>query len=159
MTTTEPIDILSLSPASDETIRVLDWVATRLRDAFNDRAPEHDIRRLLTQVSLWTTDANETVAAITQRKPLPPLDWYRQTRSRWNGRRHYWTRELVGYSGLGYHADPVDVAARWATELRLTELDELDKLVSPGTREWAGEIEGWTVSVWAVSDHEAFEAK
>lgn len=153
--TTEPLAPRQ-APAFAETVHVLNWIAAELRDALDSPFPEDHARRLLADVSLWTSDTDEPVAAITQRTSLPALDWAR--RAHWAGYvdgRDRWVPGLTGTVDDYEHPDHVAVALAWATELRLTEEAEPS---SPGIRAWQGTHEGWRVRIWTITDRTAFYA-
>lgn len=144
--------------ASAETVRDPDWIAAHLREALASDYQKSRIELLLGDVSLWTADADEQCAAITDRPSLPRVAWSR--------RFGYCTR-LPGRNGISQlmphlsalisdweHDNITVVAQSWATALRLRE----DPDPMSGTRSWDGAHEGWYVRVWIITDRAMFDA-
>lgn len=130
-----------------------DWIAAQLRKLLASPDPQHSIKYVLGDVELWTSEANEVVAAITQRQALPELQWTRRFgpvgRLRKGSGLSPWLPTLSAVVTEGH-----ELAIRWAIELRLREVDD----PVPGTRCWAGVIEGWNVEVLLVTDRQALFA-
>ncbi|WP_330253174.1 hypothetical protein OG874_00715 [Nocardia sp. NBC_00565] len=147
------------APASAEAVRDPDWIFAHLRDALASEHPKAMAELVLGDVSLYTSEAEQSVTAITERSSLPALRWHRrygpvsQLRDT-NGLARY-MREVSALISEWEHNDPVPVAQQWATELRLREAPD----PSDGTRAWSGVIDGWHVKVWVITDQAAFDAR
>lgn len=148
-----------LLPPSATTVRDPDWVTAKLRWALASDYPEALARQLLGDLSMWTTEADAFVAALTDRPSLPALHWDR----RYSLPRQMLDEEVVppympGISALiseWEHEDPLVVAQQWAAELGLSEMPG----PGHGTRVWTGFHDGWHVEVWLIADRDAFEAQ
>lgn len=153
-TTTRPLFL----PPSATTVRDPDWVAEKLRHALDSEYPEALARKFLGDLSMWTTDADAVVTALTDRPSLPALDW---------DRRYSLPRQRTGDALIPpympslsalisdwEHDDHLVVAQQWAAELGLSEIPEPGR----GIRAWTGDHDGWYVEVWIISDRAAFDA-
>lgn len=144
--------------SSAEAVRDPDWVASKLRAALSREYPAAHAAIILGEIVLWTTGAEEFVAAITDRPSLPPVRWsryYGHVEPPPNSRGR--ARLMPSLSTLVSDWETDDragVAQQWATALRLREVPD----PGPGIRRWDGVHEGWYVEVWIITDRDAFEA-
>lgn len=161
MTSTLPSPVLpewATIPASAEMVRNPDWIAAKLRDALKSDHPKALAELVLGDISLWTSAAEELVAAITDRPSLPRVAWHRHYGPVYRLLDHdglaSWTPQLDALISDWQHTDQAAVAQQWATALRLREVAD----PRSGTRAWDGVHEGWYVRVWIITDRAAFDA-
>lgn len=162
MTTTAPSP--RLADPSRDTVRDPDWILARLQHIRADAteyADERDpagyhenkqaylaigLKRFETELRMWGTAA-DAVMDILDSIPQPPLHWSRDCQR---------DGTLRGLAGCDYpEADKLRVVQQWAHTLGFAE----SNTVMSGIREWAGEIDGFAVAVWCITNRDAFDGR
>lgn len=144
-------------PAGPDTARDPDWIAAQLRKALSGdpRHLEVAIRHLAHDVELWSPQADREVAEISARAGLIAAEEWRRRLELDLDRAEHWMPCLDGMICELYDADNAAAGERCATEL---DLHEVDPPLCAGTREWCGTVGRWLIRIWAVTDHDIFEA-